>query len=130
MQAAPLGITGAMTGNSTANFNHEYLPMEIHSLPVISTQHLTPEVASLLSKLGNHNDWCPCAAWPSGYFLSLDDLEARENEPPQCLVDLRDWLKSKNLTDVDSTGCRSTSCWLRLDSDGEVQPDLPVYEWE
>ncbi|WP_442447075.1 DUF5983 family protein [Pseudomonas sp. NCHU5208] len=103
--------------------------MEILSLPVISTQHLTAGVADQLSKLGNNNTWCPCAAWPNGFFICLDDLEGRVNAPPQCLVDLRDWLKAKNLTDVDSTGQRSRSCWLRLDSDGEVQPDIPVYEW-
>ncbi|MHC5194928.1 DUF5983 family protein [Pseudomonas frederiksbergensis] len=105
--------------------------MEIHSLPVISTAHLTEEVAALLTKEGNNNPWCPCASWEYGFFLHLDDLEARMSETvtiPQCLIDIRDWLRAKNLRST----CGDTTVradWVRLDQSADAEEGLPAYDW-
>jgi hypothetical protein len=105
--------------------------MEIHSLPVISTSHITQEVAERLTKEGNNNSWCVCASWENGFFLHLDDLEAavcQDDSTPQCLFDIRDWLRTKNLICTDGDH-RFRGDWVRLDSDGAVQEDLPSYDW-
>ncbi|MGE8063935.1 hypothetical protein [Pseudomonas sp. NPDC089569] len=105
--------------------------MEIHSLPVISTAHVTQEVADRLTKEGNNNPWCPCASWEHGFFLHLDELEARESDDvtiPQCLIDIRDWLRAKDLRNTcgDST---TRADWVRLDQDCDTVEGLPTYDW-
>lgn len=105
--------------------------MELQTLPVISTNHLTQEVAERLTASGNKNPWCVCASWEHGFFLHLDDLEAAECEAdpmPQCLIDIRDWLRAKNLicTDGDRT---FRGDWVRLDGDADPVDDLPSYDW-
>lgn len=105
--------------------------MEIQSLPVISTCHLTQEVADRLTKDGNENPWCVCASWEHGFFLHLDELEAAESddEPtPQCLFDIRDWLRAKNLPCTDGDR-QFRGDWVRLDSSAETQEDLRAYDW-
>lgn len=105
--------------------------MEIHSLPVISTSHISQEVAERLTKEGNNNPWCPCASWEHGFFLHLDELEVRESETvtiPKCLIQIRNWLREKNLrTTNGNTTTRAD--WVRLDSDGEIQNGLQSYPW-
>lgn len=107
------------------------LQMESHTLPIISTAHLTQEVANVLSTEGNKNPWCICAAWEYGFFVHLDDLEAREVDGlkiPQCLIDVRDWLRSKNLPCI-SQGVTTRADWVRIDCDADPVADLPVYDW-
>lgn len=96
--------------------NHE---IEVHEIPVISTSHLTEEVAKLLTELKGQNPWTPCATWEYGYFLFLDRPEESDEDVPQCLLDIRNWLKAKGFE----------SCWVRLDGSADIQPDLPAYEW-
>jgi hypothetical protein len=105
--------------------------MELHVLPVISTNHLTQEVAERLTNDGNNNPWCVCASWENGFFLHLDELEGAESEEepaPQCLFDIRDWLRAKNLVCTDGDQ-KFRGDWVRLDSDAEPQDDLPSYDW-
>lgn len=100
------------------------MSLEIHKIPCISTAHLTKEVAEQLEHERDDNPWCPCAAWPHGFFLFLDDLEVNDEEAPQCLVDIRDWLRNLE--------CQSTvdnSRWVRLDCDAERVEGLAAYDW-
>lgn len=98
--------------------------LEIHPLPVISTGHLTKEVAERLDAEGDSNPWCPVATWEYGYFIFLDDLFAVLEEPPQCLVDIRNWRM-----ELEKRGVVDNSRWLRLDGDGSRVEELPYYEW-
>lgn len=105
--------------------------MEQHCIPNISTAHLTKEIADRLAKDGNNNPWCVCASWEEGFFLHLDELEASESEEeptPQCLFDIRDWMRTKNFVCTDGD-IRFRGDWVRLDSAAAAQDDLPVYEW-
>lgn len=105
--------------------------MEIHSVPVISTNHLTKEAAERLSAAGNKNPWCVCASWEHGLFLHLDDLEAattEEDPVPQCLYDIRDWMRSKNLI-CTSGNTTFRGDWVRLDGDADTEEDLRSYDW-
>jgi len=105
--------------------------LEIHSLPVITTAHITQEVAALLTKEGNNNPWCPCASWEHGFFLHLDELEVRASETvtiPQCLYDIRNWLRAKNLRTAHGN-TTSRADWVRLDQDADVVEGLPAYDW-
>lgn len=96
--------------------------LEVVRMPVISTAHLTKEVAEILLKQGNDNPWVPCANWEYGHFLYLDDPEAREGEDEAditCLYAIRDWLREQGFTDS----------WVRLDCDAEPVEGLPTYDW-
>ena len=96
--------------------------LEITAMPVISTAHLTADVAERLAEGGTH--WCPCASWPNGFFMFLDELEDGEEEVPQCLLDIRNWLRAYEKSNVVDN-----SRWVRLDSDGAHAEGLPVYDW-
>jgi len=91
---------------------------EIHRIPVISTAHITREVADRLDS--EHQPWCACACYRDvGFFLYLDEPSDMDEPVPQCLLDIRDWLTKHNFTDR----------WVRLDCDGEIVDDLPAYDW-
>lgn len=95
---------------------------ETMQVPVISTGHLSPEVAKLLGERGDNNPFIPCAVWEYGYFIYLDEPEARESDEEvdiQCLLAIRDWLRAKGYRDG----------WVRLDCDADRVPDLPFYDW-
>lgn len=95
-------------------------PLEIHSIPVISTAHITREVNDQL--LADDNPWALHANLGGcGFFIFLDDLI---DPAPQCLKDLRDWLRKK-----EDAGIVDNSRWLRLDSDGQIVEGLPTYDW-
>lgn len=96
--------------------------LELHVVPVISTAHLTESVAKRLEQGGHH--WCPCASWPHGFFLFLDALEDRDEEVPQCLIDIRNWLRA-----LENSRAIDNSRWVRLDSDGAYADGLPTYDW-
>lgn len=100
------------------------MSLEIHKMPSISTDHLTKEVADILTAQGDGNPWCPCAAWEYGYFLFLDEPEASETTVPQCLLDIRDWLRKQEFA-----GVLDNSRWVRLDGDCAAVEGLPVYDW-
>ncbi|WP_153785318.1 hypothetical protein [Pseudomonas sp. EMN2] len=96
--------------------------LETSVMPVISTAHLTAEVAERLAQGGTH--WCPCASWPNGFFLFLDLLEDGDETVPQCLLDIRNWLRAhENSKVIDE------SRWVRLDADGAYADGLPIYDW-
>lgn len=94
--------------------------METLTIPVISTAHLTKEVAQLLTDKGDENPHISCAAWQYGYFLYLDEPEIPEGGADiQCLIDIRDWLRRNRFSD----------CWVRLDCDADAVDGLPTYDW-
>lgn len=105
-------------------FDKKLVPPEIHSIPVISTGHLTQNVADMFTQQGDNNPWCACAVFQYGFFIFLDALEEGETEPPKCLVDIRNWLRSLEQAEVIDN-----SRWLRLDSDGKKIEGLTFYEW-
>lgn len=105
--------------------------MEIHSIPCISTAHLTQEVAEQLSALGNDNPWVTCAPWEHGYFICTQGIENKlmnEVEVPQCLLDIKKWLSSKAFPCSEGKE-KWDSDWVRLDQSADQVDDLPAYEW-
>ena len=105
--------------------------MEVISLPVISTNHLTKEVATLLTENCGRNPWVPCAAWESGYFISLLGVEDKiQNgvDVPQCLRDIASWLSGKALP-CSNVDAKWTATWVHFDQSADTVEDLPVYEW-
>lgn len=94
------------------------MSQETMQLPVISTGHLTQEVAARLTKEGDNNPWVICAPYDCGYFLWISHDQDDELKMPQCLRDIRAVL------DIGSTGV-----WVRLDSDAGFHPQIPVYNW-
>lgn len=99
------------------------MPLEIHHLPVISTQHLTEDVAKQLAD-AKPQSWPPCATWPNGFFIFLDDLESHDGPVAQCLVDIRNWLRG-----IEDSGAINNARWVRLDGDADPVEGLPVYDW-
>jgi hypothetical protein len=105
--------------------------LELHTLPVISTCHLTKEVSERLTNDAQNNPWCTCASWEHGFFLHLDDLESSETNGesmPQCLIDIRDWMRTKNLRSTHGDVTMRAD-WVRLDSAADTEDDLPSYDW-
>ena len=100
------------------------MSLEIHKIPMISTAHLTREVADVLTKRRDGNPWCPCAAWDYGYFLFLDNPEDCETPVPQCLLDILEWLRKQEVA-----GVLDNSRWVRLDESAEKVDELPTYNW-
>lgn len=97
--------------------------VELMTLPVISTAHLTKEVAERLSAEGDKNPWCPCASWEYGFFIFLGGVSDEDaKDLPQCLQDIRGWL-IKQGDEEEPAG------WLRLDSIAEEVEGLPTYDW-
>lgn len=100
------------------------MSLEIHGIPVISTAHITREVASRLDS--EHQNWCACAVYRDvGFFLFLDELPSTEEDPvPQCLLDIRDWRMK-----LESEGKLDNSRWVRLDCDADTVEGLTTYDW-
>jgi len=92
------------------------MTIETQQIPVISTAHLTREVAEVLDEQGYKNPWCVCAAWKFGYFLYLDELG---EDAPQSLRAIHGWLTKHGFTDR----------WVCLDPDAPEVETLPTYEW-
>lgn len=86
------------------------------NVPVISTGHLDEATAELFTRRGDKNDWCPCLSWQYGWVIYLDDVD---EDAPQCLRDIADWLLKHGFHD----------CWVRLDSGADKVDDLPYYAW-
>lgn len=99
------------------------MSLEVHTIPVISTAHLTREVADRLD--GEHQSWCACAVYRDvGFFLFLDEPNDGDEPVPQCLLDIRDWRMK-----LEQEGRLDNSRWVRLDCDAEVVEGLPTYDW-
>ena len=98
--------------------------LEVHNIPVISTSHLTKDVAARLDQ--DASTWCGGAGYQGcGYFLYLDEPSAPEAESvPQCLLDIRDWRMQ-----LEKEGKLDNSRWVRLDWDADTVDGLRVYEW-
>lgn len=101
--------------------------MEMHTLPIISISHITPEVAHALSAQRENNPWVAGAVWEFGYFLHLDELA---EDTPQCLIDVRNWLHEKRLPCWDGEERAGISTWIRLERDAAEVEGLPVYDWD
>ena len=100
--------------------------MELHTLPIISISHISPEVAHALSSQRGNNPWVALAEWEFGYFLHLDELP---EGTPRCLVDIRNWLHERKLPCWDGAERVGISTWIRLERDAKEVEGLPVYEW-
>lgn len=100
------------------------MSLEIHTIPVISTAHITREVAERLDS--GHQQWCACAVYHDvGFFLYLDEPQPAEGDPvPQCLLDIRDWRMK-----LEREGKLDNSRWVRLDCDADPAECLPTYDW-
>ncbi|WP_456291289.1 DUF5983 family protein [Pseudomonas mosselii] len=105
--------------------------MEVLSLPVICTNHLTEEVAKLLTENCGRNPWVPCAAWESGYFISflgIQDKVQNGVDVPQCLRDIAFWLSGKDLT-CSNGDIKWNATWVHFDQSADEVEGLPVYKW-
>lgn len=91
------------------------MSLTVHRIPKISTAHLTRQVRDTLTAMGSNNPWCVCAPWEHGFFMFLEELTAPDT--PKCLEDICNWLKAHGYSD----------CWVRLDADADLIPDLPDY---
>lgn len=99
------------------------MDLEIHTIPVISTGHITSEVNARL--LEDQGPWGACAILPhSGFFMFLDEVENDDEPVPQCILDIRDWLHG-----LEAAGRLDRSRWIRLESDGQLVDGLPTYDW-
>lgn len=96
------------------------MKLETMLMPVVSTGHLTKDVADRLTSLGDTNDWVICAPYENGFFLWISHDQDAELGMPQCLKDVRDAV-SKYVPN-------SLGIWVRLDCDGG-EVDAPIYEW-
>ena len=92
-------------------------PEWIMQVPVLSTRHITPDLAELLNNLGSSP-----APWDQevigiegGWLLYVGSNEA--TDVPEVLAPLFAWTASLGYE------------WLRLDQDGDVIADLPAYDW-
>ena len=95
--------------------------IETMQIPVISTVHLTREVADALTAQGDRNPWVICAPYEYGYFLWISEGSDRELSMPVCLQNIRDKLAPMLPP--------SLGVWVRLDSDGDKIAGLPAYDW-
>lgn len=100
------------------------MDLEIHTIPVISTAHITEEVAKQLRR--NPYRWCAGTAFSDyGFFLFLDDpTPERGDTVPQCLLDILDWRMK-----LEREGKLDNSRWVRLDCDADPVDGLPTYDW-
>lgn len=93
-------------------------------IPVISTAHLTMEIAAEMTALlpGEDLYGLECAVTAFGAFVRFpEDHEALEDTPdlPTCLRDVAVWV----------IGRQQECAWVRFDRDGDVRDGLPVYDW-
>lgn len=94
--------------------------IEHMQIPVISTAHLTKEIADVLTKQGDKNPWVICAPYEYGYFLWINDREHYEpGSVPECLLAISDALQQTDRLGV----------WVRLDADADKLQNAPTYNW-
>ena len=94
--------------------------MQTVTIPVISTAHITKEVADLLTAEADKNPWVICAPYEYGYFLWINDRENYDPDSvPECLLAISDKLRTAAAIGV----------WVRLDCDVDLLDGLPVYDW-
>lgn len=94
-------------------------------VPVISTAHLTEDVARELSETLPGEDFHGLlnAVTPFGGFVACDDpdspgdLGGEIGPLPKCLRDCFRWANREGFE------------WVRFDADGDQIGELPVYEW-
>ena len=90
-------------------------------VPVISTAHLTEDVACELAETLPCEDFYGLlhAGTPFGGFVACDDPDPPPTmEPlPKCLHDCFTW------------ACDEGFEWIRFDAEGDQIGELPVYEW-
>jgi hypothetical protein len=94
---------------------------ETASIPTIGTAHLSRQTLDLLEREGDSIPWCYCGPYEFGFFVSVPTAETiaimRPCEPPpDDLADLWAWARGEGFQ------------WVRLDSDADHVPNLPVFE--
>ena len=95
---------------------------EVHKVLVISTAHVTQEVAQMFQ---NSENPVPCLTWEHGWLLYLDvEDHIGALEWPRCLVNIGWRLRVLEAVGVVDN-CRS----VRLDSDAAKDEVLTVYDW-
>ena len=90
---------------------------EKQTVLVLSTNHLPEEVMGMLGKesvlLQNHL----IAPYVYGAFVWVPDASERATSLPEELA--------RVMTYAGERGCQ----WVRFDSDGPLEDDLPAWEW-
>jgi len=82
-------------------------PDFVMAVPAISTRHMPSSDAPL-------QDMLYCAKYEEGYFIYFDEQPFKPWMEP-----IRNWLNAEF----------PGSDWVRFDADGEVMPELPVFDW-
>lgn len=96
------------------------MTLELMTVPVISTAHLTQATGVKLTQDGDTNLWTVCAPYEHGWFLYMQsDLTALDSDTPPDLLDLFKWAK---------TDGRNFD-YVRLDCDAGAVEGLPLYNW-
>ncbi len=90
-------------------------------IPVISTAHITQEIAAEMSKLlpGEELYGLDCAVAPFGAFVRFPEDLDELPDLPECLRAIATWAWSQP----------QEYAWVRIDQDGDVRDGLPVYDW-
>lgn len=108
--------------------------LPIEKILVLSTSHITKEVATELDRLVaaitnlgesvamalHDTDWIPSWTRVEGWMFHVPKADANDSRyvnAPYCLQACVNMARE--------AGCD----WLMLDRDGEVVPDLPTWEW-
>lgn len=89
-------------------------------VPVISSAHITQETAELLTQNSSSMP-VPVATYRHGWFAFIFSPDIDNGVLPADLEEVAAWYRQ--LPEFDYGG------WLRLDSDGDVVPELPTYDW-
>ncbi len=94
-------------------------------IPVITTAHLTQEVAQALAEVLPGEDFYGlyCAVTAHGGFVAFGELGPMDLlELPKCLADVARWARRTGTPE---------ECWewVRFDADGDQIGELTVYEW-
>jgi len=95
--------------------------MEISTMLTINSAHITKETADILADHNAAAGWTMMLAVYDfdeyGWMIYVSDSDGAEDGMPEDLAACVELAQDK--------GCD----WLRLDSDGEIVDELPVYEW-
>ena len=89
-------------------------------IPVITTAHITLDVAVSLSKLLTGETYFGIEVSPTrhGAFVRCAEITIADPEIPECMSDCLSWAHDAGFE------------WLRLDADGSEVAELEIYEWD
>lgn len=89
--------------------------MNMLSMPVIATCHITAATSDLLSAQGDQNPWTIVAPYEEGFFIYVQSEDMPDQ--PKEFSDIFAWARANGFE------------WVRLDAAGDDIDGLPQYDW-